>query len=1360
MKKKKSKSLMKLLSWILLSLIIVTQFPSVKILGADNVTFPFFTNITLFDEHGNDLSDEEDVSKNSKVTLKYDFNIPNTEENLEGKIYTFTIPDQIKIQSQIVQPLEFGDDIIANVTVDTSGQGTVTFTEYADVHADISGYFEINTEFDEDKIGNEDPTLITFVLTGVGDINISIDFDQPEPSPPTIVKTGEYNSESNKIAWKIKITPNVANSLESGSIFTDAIPNGQAYIENSAKIYKDGDEANASTDGFNFVDSTLRYVFQEDVNDIYWIEFEISVDDPNLFILGTNAQNKTLSNTAKIQYLPDSSKVVEDTGNVTIPLKLISKQGEYDKATETLSWSIIVNENNFSIDNAIVEDTVDSRLSLENITIQRRTSESPDTWVNATTSSTTVDGNKYTFNLGNIDSAYRITYEASLPDDFYLTYNSNQTFTNNAVLNGTIGGLDVSAPARKGVRVDSNLIHKSQTGNTEYDASTQEVSWTIKVNKNKESLTNAVVLDTIPSNQKLIESSFLYDNSQVTNIDISHVDGNTLVNFTFISPLEDEAEITFKTQVTDPNLTSVNKSNGSIRNNVTLYANELNIDGIKTSATQGVNSLVLSKSGTGYNYDTRTLSWKIEVNQNKMELPGVFVRDIIPIDEQTLLKSSISIKDISNNNVGSYDYDDETGELVFDLGDIPQNNSYTITFDTQIKEESVLNVLEENGNIPINNTAILTHGLDNDIQVQSTGTNYIKNTVIGKSGVLGQDPEDEGGNKYIDWKVLINSNDLPINDFIEITDVLQEGLLLDTDTVKLYHEQLNTNGDMTEVTDNPVESQKYIVSYNGMSRELKIKINDVDGPYMLTFRTYATKSGNYSNTISFLGSTVTEDSDSSQYNIVYQTSGGGAVGTLGSVTIEKTDADDKELLLDGAKFLLLDKNNVPVQEKETINGLLTFDDLLYNRTYYIKETKAPDNYILNPDYGENENSYYASFLIKKTGEILLTPYKGEQESINGNILVSNIIIKGNVQIKKLGETHNPLPGAVFVLKQGDEIKYTSQPTDDAGTVLMENIPYGSYTLEESTAPEGYKLSSDSQDVEITQNGVTLNFNFENEKIRGNINILKTDTSDNPLPGAIFSLFQGDEVKYSSLPTGDDGKASINNVEYGTYILKETKAPKGYSLSENEQTVVIDKDGITADYTFENLVRVGELITTKEVDKDYAQINDTFGYIITVKLKEDNSQLNDVIITDNIPEGLIVVPGSITLDGEPLSDDVLNNGTIEVSLGDLIDTTIHSLYFKVEVIDENLIGKKVKNVAIVGGSDPNDPEKPIIVEEPVVDIPVTDEPLGPGDFNNDNNGNDNSPDTGDNMNLYGYLAVMILSGIGIFLIMRGKSLYRH
>ncbi len=272
----------------------------------------------------------------------------------------------------------------------------------------------------------------------------------------------------------------------------------------------------------------------------------------------------------------------------------------------------------------------------------------------------------------------------------------------------------------------------------------------------------------------------------------------------------------------------------------------------------------------------------------------------------------------------------------------------------------------------------------------------------------------------------------------------------------------------------------------------------------------------------------------------------------GSITITKTSPfGDK--LLSGANFTLYDSQGNKVGEKETgKDGTCTFENLVYG-TYTIKETQAPQDYILSPE----------------TREIVL-------ESESAGIEITNEIKQGNLIITKLDRSDDSkqLSGATYVLYGEDkQTTVASGTTGSDGTYTFKNIPYGKYFLKETKAPLGYEVDNDYIDVTINSETVTVASDIasmakevSDELSKGKITLTKKDMDNTSkvLEGAKFKLYDitGNQIKSGKTDglwiTDENGTITIDGLVYGTYLLKETQAPEGYLIvTDDTQTVLVN-----------------------------------------------------------------------------------------------------------------------------------------------------------------------------------------------------------
>ena len=136
-------------------------------------------------------------------------------------------------------------------------------------------------------------------------------------------------------------------------------------------------------------------------------------------------------------------------------------------------------------------------------------------------------------------------------------------------------------------------------------------------------------------------------------------------------------------------------------------------------------------------------------------------------------------------------------------------------------------------------------------------------------------------------------------------------------------------------------------------------------------------------------------------------------------------------------------------------------------TYYLKETKAPEGYKLNPDPIE---ATVTDLPQATTGDAT----EGTPAAITPVWnTVTNAKLEGSITIKKRNADETPLFGAEFQLEVYDEASstwvssgITNQTTGADGNAVFEHLVPGKYRLTEVKAPAGYNLLNSSREITI------------------------------------------------------------------------------------------------------------------------------------------------------------------------------------------------------------------------------------------------------------------------------------------------------
>ncbi|WP_326512126.1 SpaA isopeptide-forming pilin-related protein [Clostridium intestinale] len=1102
------------------------------------------TNVEIKKDN-NDTELGEDVKKDSAIFIKYSWMIPNSEDVNPGDYYTLQLPKEIKIVAPINKEINAADGKVADMNINTNGLVKLTFTNFANNYSNVAGNFYVNCHFKADEIGTNNPVEIIFNIPGKSEpVRVNIDFEQPNPS---IQKSVEYNKATDEITWKIVVNKENVNVADAS--IEDTIEAGQKFISNSVTI----NGQPASNTNYNYDEATRKFTYNlGDITKQQTITFKTSIHDD----LATKDQGDyTYSNKATLNYKDDGTpkSVTSNNASVTVPINLIKKSGEYKGNTnKKIDWTITVNESGRTINNATIKDTLPKGLKLVEGSLK----------VNGNTLQT----NQYQYqfvdyqtdsildiNLGNITDKKVITFTTDVDIN---VYNSNNPvgYNNKAVLSGE--GVKEGTSSNNGVGFTPNIIQKNGAG---YDAATGIITWQVIVNSNETNVgAGAVVTDNIEANQSYLEgSATIDDGSNGSFINLS----SSQVVYKFNNAFNKKYVITFKTQVINPTHYRANHSE-NYKNIVNLTAPNINQN---TTGYQRVDSEIIRKEGVSYNYATREVTWKIVVNRNKMPITNAVVTDAIP-NGHDYVAGSATIDDSTAGFFNSDSNIESTRILKYTFnGTI--NKTYTITFKTKIIDLSIFNT---SGNRTVENTAsitgneIPTNG-DND----SKGSKTISNEIVSKTSSY------TNGNAYIDWTVKSNPNwNVPMSG-ATITDILQDGLSLDTDTVELYKASVNSDGTLVQGEKVTLTGENVKYDINTRKFDFTFPQNSGSGAFILKFRTNVSKTGNYTNTVNFKATGVSDEDGTTQNGVWFSDGGGSATGDTTGIKIVKTDADSKPL--SGAVFQLIDQYGSvkAISEPTKADGAVLFDKLKYERNYSIREITAPTGYTLNSNIytfqiknGLNQGTSYDSV----DGVLKFSSSDNSKKVVTYNY--KDEILRGNIQLHKAG-IEEDIEGAVFQLYKEDGIT----PVKDSdgnniistskkdGIVLFTNIPYGKYKIKEISVPAPYSIYKGDISVDLTSltaNGQVIYanpYNVYNSKIKGSLKIIKTDeNTGQPIQGVKIALYDNEkEQKGNSKVTGEDGSVQFDNLEYGDYYYKEISAPDNYVLDDNYHAFKIESD---------------------------------------------------------------------------------------------------------------------------------------------------------------------------------------------------------
>ena len=298
-----------------------------------------------------------------------------------------------------------------------------------------------------------------------------------------------------------------------------------------------------------------------------------------------------------------------------------------------------------------------------------------------------------------------------------------------------------------------------------------------------------------------------------------------------------------------------------------------------------------------------------------------------------------------------------------------------------------------------------------------------------------------------------------------------------------------------------------------------------------------------------------------------------AVSTLETnVKISKVDISNHESII-GATLRLIKTSVTPEETVLEWKSTTSVKEIpVTEGSYKIIEVEAPDGY--------KKTDFFVTFDVKKDGNSLkvenVKGNPGEYDATTGLISFRNDPIK--VKISKVDATSSEeVPGATIVLKNSAGTK-VDEWTSTKTAHEISGLEAGTYTLEETVAPEGYKKETTKitftvdeygnvKDVkgpgELGADGV---LKFKNSPIKGTLYVHVTVETPNDtegietkdVPGAEVTVTDetGKEIgKYITNEKGevvDEKTGKYPEVTPGKYTVTITKIPDNYEFKEKLQ----------------------------------------------------------------------------------------------------------------------------------------------------------------------------------------------------------------
>lgn len=380
---------------------------------------------------------------------------------------------------------------------------------------------------------------------------------------------------------------------------------------------------------------------------------------------------------------------------------------------------------------------------------------------------------------------------------------------------------------------------------------------------------------------------------------------------------------------------------------------------------------------------------------------------------------------------------------------------------------------------------------------------------------------------------------------------------------------------------------------------------------------------------------------------------------LGDVNLVKEDSEtgttpQGDASLNGAVYRITDSVGT-VKDVTIENNKATAKDLLIGEVT-IQEIKAPIGYQLDPTIYTATLDYNAT-----TGKIEVT------RTVKENVIKGNVMIMKFFAVNEGSSMLKPEKGAGFsiYLKSTGELKQY-QLTGEDGIINFKDLPFGTYTVKQTVAPEGSLKVADFE-VEVTEQGKTYTYSILNDKFMSPLKLVKVDseTGKNVLvPGTVFKIKNVDTGLWLSqtthniteFVTDETGEVLLyDQLRFGNYELYEIKAPDGYVINKKPLPFKVSEEtqneGVIT-IKFDNKAQKGkvELHKTGDVATDSKSKDTDFGKLYEFVYSQKG--LAGAEFDVKAAEDIVTGDGTVRVRKGEIAGHGVTNATGDLVVGDL------------------------------------------------------------------------------------------------------------
>ncbi|KGR75927.1 collagen binding domain-containing protein [Ureibacillus sinduriensis] len=1010
--------------------------------------------------------------------------------------------------------------------------------------------------------------------------------------------TVDYNKELTKdTAAKFEVTFDVVldKMYAAGSWFEFQLPNSLIDFDKAFFGNKEKNDGINPAYSYSTTDNNVKVVLDED------LPIDFVGDAPVQFTMSFTSGFHNLSNELEQELeIPTSGegtqkislKFLPSTTNEKVSKSAIGNPQLVD-GNHQMDWEVWVNKAGKDLSGAVLSDNPASGHSVikDSITVEKYAVNLNGVDTSASIGSTSIEN--FPISLEDGRYAYKVTYKTEV-DLSAAEREGAKTFANTVTF--TNGGVTETASASQSVTYGKALEKSldADEENTNYQS-----HWEIRYNYNQVLIpeSEAWIEDTLESPHEIDFDSIKVYEVQVT--ETGEEESSTEISGYSIE--EDEGNNKFKISFGDTakaykiKYKAIYNEKDFYTENRQEFINKVVSGNGKTAQdSHTLREGILSKSRT-IDFENKKIKWTISIKADNAPITNLKLDDTFEFGSITGKHTLEGSVEVSGTTDSSYtttikDNDPSKGFEITGIN-IAEGSTATIVYTTKF-DIAPDGSVDENG---YGNSATATWISGTDSYSLTKTSDYNPETTTKNNG------SKAGSFNYqtqeFTWGIKVNINKTNING-ATLTDTLGTGHQIIQDSIKVYEYQLeesgSEDGDDTKGTKgnelsagytvSPISDTSFTLTFNGLIGGAENKVYFVE---------YKTKDSN-----DILG--IESDNENDPGNVYTNgatfTTPQGKSYNIGSAQVTVNNANQliKKSVSGNSSSNSTDilKWTIEVNQSRSALGSITLTD------------KVSESLILDPNTIEYREE---TSVDQITGTISYTQWKKPTadmlttSSDSGFELVLNDPANPNKAYQVRYDT-------VALAKQGDP--FSNSAKIDFGFTTSEN------QKTEYNYSNNFAFSSSDTSFSLTKGNAKLQkvgFNPETgEKVS--------------LSGVNFELIKtigkGTSKKdyvIASATSDADGYFEFNNINYGTYKIKEIAAPDGYELM-SDFTFVLGLDNDT------NIEGNENKVTEVENVKDVEEANMCPQFTLTIRDVDGNLVANKEVV---LKDGDRVVSTQIT-----------------------------------------------------------------------------------------------------------------------------------